>query len=185
MHISYTLHTHEHTVLWLSGCGFMYQNHQLTPCQLYTRLARWVGGLTPEARHSVTGHVFILIIRSTRLTYCMTLPLFLQRREIVVQPVKVGGATHYHKDTLHTRHIKPSPSNQLSLVMSTSSKRHWQEGIRQNTCYIKPLIMIHHNSLWQWLTSNLIHSGSLCHIFCKRSNNMSLNRRQLEDRLCL
>ena len=134
-HISYTLHsaqhsTHEHTVLWLSGCGFTNQNHQPTPCQLHTRLARWVGGLTPEARHSVMGHVLILIIRSTRLTYDMMLELFLQRREtitmieIVVQPVMVGGATHYHKDTLHTRHIKPSSSNQLSLVMSTSSKRH-------------------------------------------------------------
>ena len=144
------------------GYGLCMQPHKPEPpthTVSTTHQARWAGQLTWETRHSVMGHVLMLIIRLTRSNVrhqgdkpsltCTTWLRYIYSWDDLPH----GGSTlpakerNNHNDTTcsitshgrqghslpqghppHTTSKLPLQTNSvLSIVMSTSSKRHWQD----------------------------------------------------------
>ena len=132
---SYQLHTVQYTTHYTCthkvrayACSLTNQNHQPTPCQLHTRLGGY-GNSLERQRHSLMQHVLMLIITITRLTHEMALVLFLQRRETITMINLLHNQSWEHSlpqgHPPHTTSKLPLQTNSvLSIVMSTSSKRH-------------------------------------------------------------
>ena len=134
---SYQLHTVQYTTHYTCthkvrayACSLTNQNHQPTPCQLHTRLGGY-GNSLERQRHSLMQHVLMLIITLTRLTHSMAPPFFLQKRnnhnDTTCYITSHGRQGHSlpQGHPPHTTSKLPLQTNSvLSIVMSTSSKRH-------------------------------------------------------------
>ena len=127
----------------------------------------------------------MLIVRLARLTYQLVPPLFLQKREtmtkmqLTVWAAVMGGRdTHYHKDTLHPTHqnLPFKLTQSCQLWWAHHQKRHWQKILNETGSRITLHVLWTHCIPWQYLTLNLINSGSLFSTSCKRNKICNIHK---------